>query len=59
MGTKVEGFPLYMEMNMSQMGMNIKIIHEVTEINKETVSDDKFDMTPPEGYEKTDKLMGM
>ena len=59
MGTKVEGFPLYMEMTMSQMGMNIKITHEVTEINKETVSDDKFDMTPLEGYEKTDKLMGM
>ncbi|WP_191860677.1 hypothetical protein [Hanstruepera ponticola] len=59
MGDKVPGFPLYMEMTMSQMGMNINITHEVTEINKETVSDDKFDMTPLEGYEKTDKLMGM
>ena len=29
------------------------------EVKKESVSDDKFDMTPPEGYEKTDKLMGM
>ncbi|PNQ73422.1 hypothetical protein C1T31_07885 [Hanstruepera neustonica] len=58
MGTKVEGFPLYMEMTMSQMGMNIKITHEVTEIKKETVSDEKFEMTPEEGYEKTDKLMG-
>lgn len=58
MGTKVEGFPLYMEMTMSQMGMNIKITHEVTEINKEAVSDEKFEMTPLEGYEKTDKLMG-
>lgn len=58
LGTKVEGFPMYFEMNMSQMGMNIKITSEVTEINKEVVSDDKFDMTPLEGYEKTDKLMG-
>lgn len=58
MGTKIEGFPLYMEMTMSQMGMNIKITHEVTEIKKETVSDEKFEMTPEEGYEKTDKLMG-
>lgn len=58
MGTKIEGFPLYMEMTMSQMGMNIKITHEVTEIKKEEVSDAKFEMTPEEGYEKTDKLMG-
>lgn len=58
MGTKIEGFPLYMEMTMSQMGMNIKITHEVTEIKKETISDEKFEMTPEEGYEKTDKLMG-
>ena len=59
MGIKVEGFPLYMEMNISQMGMSIQMKNEVTEIKKETVSDDKFDMTPLEGYEKTDKLMGM
>jgi hypothetical protein len=58
MGTKIEGFPLYMEMTMSQMGMNIKITHEVTEIKREEVSDAKFEMTPEEGYEKTDKLMG-
>jgi hypothetical protein len=44
---------------MSQMGMNLKITNEVTEIKPESVSDDKFDMTPLEGYEKTDKLMGM
>lgn len=59
MGTHLKGFPLYMEMNMSQMGMNLKITNEVTEIKPESVSDDKFDMTPLEGYEKTDKLMGM
>ena len=59
MGADLNGFPLYMTMNMSQMGMNLTITNEVTEIKKESVSDDKFDMTPPEGYEKTDKLQGM
>ncbi len=51
-GTKIEGFPLFFVLKMSQMGSNIEIINEVTEIKKETVADDKFDMTPPEGYEK-------
>lgn len=59
LGAKLPGFPMYMEMNVSQMGMSMKITSEVTEVKKESVSDDKFDMTPPEGYEKTDKLMGM
>lgn len=59
LGMKVDGFPLFLEMNMTQQGMGLKITSEVTEINKETVSDEKFDMTPLEGYEKTDKLMGM
>lgn len=59
MGAKIEGYPMYMTMNVSQNGMNMTITHEVTEIKSEKVSDDKFDMTPLEGYEKTDKLMGM
>jgi hypothetical protein len=59
MGADISGFPLFMTMNMSQMGMNLTITNEVTEIKEESVSDEKFDMTPPEGYEKTDKLQGM
>ena len=59
LGDNFSGFPLLMTMNMSQMGMNMTITHEVTEIKIETVSNDKFDMTPPEGYEQTDQLMGM
>jgi len=59
MGADLKGFPLYLTMNMSQMGMDLTITQEVTEIKKESVSDDKFDMTPPAGYEKTDKLQGM
>ncbi|WP_250432891.1 DUF4412 domain-containing protein [Hanstruepera flava] len=59
LGAKLPGYPMYMEMNVSQMGMGMKITSEVTEIKKESVSDDKFDMTPPEGYEKTESLQGM
>lgn len=59
MGANLKGFPLFMTMNMSQSGMNLTITNEVTEIKNDAVSDDKFDMTPPEGYEKTDKLQGM
>lgn len=59
MGADIKGFPMYLTMNMNQMGMNLTITQEATEIKKEAVSDDKFDMTPPEGYEKTDNLQGM
>ena len=37
-------------MNINQMGMDIHIVTEVTEIKSVPVSDDKFDMTPPNGY---------
>ena len=59
LGQDFTSFPLLMTMNMSQMGMNMTITHEVTDIKEESVSEDKFDMTPPEGYEQTDQLMGM
>jgi hypothetical protein len=58
-GAKIEGFPMFMTLTMSQMGMNMTINHEVTAVNSESVSNDKFDMTPPEGYEKTDNIQGM
>lgn len=59
MGAQIDGFPMYMKMDISQMGMALTITSEVTEVKKETVSEEKFDMTPPEGYKKTEKLMGM
>ncbi|HLV69765.1 MAG TPA: hypothetical protein VKY34_03595 [Xanthomarina sp.] len=59
MGADIKGFPMYLTMNMNQMGMNLTITQEATEIKKEAVPDAKFDMTPPEGYEKTDNLQGM
>ncbi len=58
-GAQLEGFPMFMTLTMSQMGMNMSIIHEVTSVKQGIIEDDKFDMTPPEGYEKTDKLQGM
>lgn len=54
-GDKVKGFPLYVVMNMNQMGTDMVVTTEVTEIKDETVADDKFDMTPPEGYEDMGK----
>jgi hypothetical protein len=56
MGDKVEGFPLYFEMKMNQMGAAIEVKSEVTEIKKESVSDDKFILTPPEGYTKMEGM---
>ena len=38
------------------MGAEIIIKMEATELKNEAVSDDKFDMTPLEGYEKSDQL---
>ena len=56
-GGKIKGMPLLTEVTAMQMGAEIKVKKEVSEIKKEKVSDDKFDMTIPEGYEKTDPAM--
>jgi hypothetical protein len=56
LGSKISGFPLYSEMKMNQMGAEIVVKMEASELKKETVSDDKFDMTPLEGYEKSEQL---
>jgi len=58
-GADLDGFPMYMSISMSQMGMNMTITSEVMEVKAESVLDDKFDMTPPEGYTKKDSLPGM
>ncbi|MCA0133823.1 hypothetical protein [Winogradskyella alexanderae] len=47
---QVEGFPMMMTSTINQMGTDIIITTEVTEIKQVEVSDDKFDMTIPEGY---------
>jgi len=56
LGTKIKGYPMLMEMKMNQMGAEINIKSEVTEIKAEEVAEAKFDMTPLEGYEKTEQL---
>lgn len=59
LGESFEGFPLYMTIEANQQGMNMILTIEVTDVKQETVSSDKFDMTPPEGYKETDNLGGM
>lgn len=56
MGDKVEGFPLYFTMKMNQMGADMLISSEVIKIDKEAVSDEKFNLTPPEGYTKMEGM---
>lgn len=55
-GGKVKGFPMSIEIQAEQAGMDIIINMVVTEIKKVTVDASKFDMTVPEGYEKMDAL---
>ncbi|AXG72311.1 hypothetical protein KORDIASMS9_04582 [Kordia sp. SMS9] len=50
LGGKLKGFPLFMVMKMNQMGIDMKITTEVTKIEKQSVSSDLFNVTPPEGY---------
>ncbi|WP_375238605.1 hypothetical protein [Aurantibacter sp.] len=54
--SKIKGMPLLTKGKVNQMGMVLNITNEVTEIVKETVSDDKFDMTIPEGYKAADAV---
>lgn len=58
-GDKFTGFPLLMNFAVEQQGMKLDLNIEVTDIKAEKISDDKFDMTPPEGYSKTENLPGM
>ena len=59
LGEEFKGFPMYMVMHMNQMGMDMTMTMEVTEVKEESVADDKFDMTPPDGYTKVDQIQGM
>ncbi|WGD33830.1 hypothetical protein [Olleya sp. YS] len=55
-GEDFKGFPLLMTINVNQGGMDMSMTYEVTEVKKETVADEKFSMTPPEGYEKMEGM---
>ncbi|WP_178987674.1 DUF4412 domain-containing protein [Winogradskyella schleiferi] len=56
MGDKVEGFPLYFTMTTNQMGVTMTVSSEVISIEQVDVPDEKFDMTPPEGYTKMEGM---
>ena len=56
LGDKINGYPMLVEMKMNQMGAEILVKMEATEIASEEISATKFDLTPLEGYEKTDQL---
>ena len=56
MGDKIEGYPLYFIMTMNQMGSNMVVTSEITEIKKESVSDEKLSLSPPEGYTKLEGI---
>ncbi|ARV09118.1 hypothetical protein BTO05_05505 [Winogradskyella sp. PC-19] len=52
LGEKVDGYPLYMVIKMNQMGAEIVIKSEVTKMEAKSIDDNKFSLTPPEGYTK-------
>jgi len=54
LGGKIKGYPMYMELNVSQSGMPLKTIMETTEIKNESIDNSKFDMTVPEGFSEMD-----
>jgi hypothetical protein len=56
LGNLITGYPMLIEMKMSQMGAEILGSMEATSIVSEEISTTKFDTTPLEGYEKTDQL---
>jgi len=53
------GFPLYVKMETNMNAFAITMIQEATELKSEVVEDAKFDMTPPEGYQKVETIPGM
>jgi hypothetical protein len=53
------GYPLYVDIQTQTQGISMNIIQEATSINAQEVEDSKFDLTPPEGYQKVDTIPGM
>jgi len=53
-GDKLEGFPLYMKIDVLQQGMKMTMLYDVTDVKSEAVPNNMFDLTPPEGYSKMD-----
>lgn len=53
------GFPLYLKVDSKTPGFEMTMIQEATSISSEKVDNEKFQMTPPEGYKKVDSIPGM
>lgn len=51
-GDELDGFPLFMKINVLQQGMKMTLLYDVTEVKNEAVPNNMFDLTPPEGYSK-------
>jgi hypothetical protein len=58
LSSKVSGFPMSTEINAIQNGMDMTIKTDVTEVKNEKVSDEKFSLEIPEGYEDGSSLLG-
>ncbi|WP_430412217.1 DUF4412 domain-containing protein [Kordia sp.] len=54
-GDQIKGFPLYVTIEMNQMGIDMKITTEVTSVQEEKVSEELFETTPPEGYKNMEE----
>lgn len=52
LGDQFKGYPMYLETEVNQGGMLMKIVMEATEIREEEVADTKFSFAIPEGYSK-------
>ncbi len=50
LGGKINGYPMYIVININKGGMPMKTTMEVTEIKNESINNSKFDMIIPEGY---------
>jgi hypothetical protein len=50
MGSKLEGYPMYMKIEMNQNGMDMIIESEVTKVEAKSIKDEVFNMEVPEGY---------
>lgn len=52
LGDQFKGYPMYLETEVNQGGMLMKIVMEATDVREEKVADAKFNLAIPEGYSK-------
>ena len=57
MGSKLKGYPMYLKIEVSQMGQDMIIESEVTKIEAKSIDDATFALDIPEGYTEMKKPM--